>query len=161
KAYWAWLCSFCGRPVGPLLVVRPDIEKRERRREARRQHAAYSRRAWERQRRPIVALEGAHAALRPFLPGLSACCGNLGQRRGRHPQTVIARRHGCLLACGEGAERRLDPRPGRVAMDMGEERLHPRNERLAVEQLADGDRGIERSRIAAAPYPRAQVGVEI
>src|SRR5262249_25188511 len=61
----------------------------------------------------------------------------------------------------EGCGGRVDPRPGRVAMDMGEERLHPRNERLAVEQLADGDGGIERAGIGAAPCPRAQVGVEI
>src|SRR5215475_6182754 len=56
KECWAWLCSFCGRPVGPLVVVRPDIVKSERRREPRRQLGAYSRLAWERQRPAIGTL---------------------------------------------------------------------------------------------------------
>src|SRR5262245_66319560 len=46
-------------------------------------------------------------------------------------------------------------------MDMGEERLHPRNQRLTVEQLADGDRGIERTGVARAPCPWGEVGVWI
>ena len=46
-------------------------------------------------------------------------------------------------------------------MDVREQRLHSRDELLAVEQLADGDRGFEGAGIAASPRPRAQVGIEI
>src|SRR5262249_49018073 len=42
----------------------------------------------------------------PFLARLSRGCGNLGARRGRRAQAVIARRHRRLLACGKGGQRR-------------------------------------------------------
>ena len=46
-------------------------------------------------------------------------------------------------------------------MNMCEQRLHARDEWLAVEQLADGDSRIERGRIAPAPGPRAEISIEI
>src|SRR5215470_17258349 len=49
----------------------------------------------------------------------------------------------------------LDPCPGRIAVDMGVERLDARHQRLAIEQFADANRSVEGLAIAAPPGPRA------
>ena len=46
-------------------------------------------------------------------------------------------------------------------MDMGEQRLDAGDQRLAVEQFADGNRRFKRRRIALTPGARAQVGIEV
>src|SRR5262245_5748569 len=71
------------------------------------------------------------------------------------PNAVIAGGRGCSVGRRVGSKRWLDPRPGRVAMDMGERCLHAGHELLTVEQLADRDRRLERRRIAALPRPAA------
>ena len=64
---------------------------------------------------------------------------------------VVARDRGRPVAGGERRERRLHPRQRRIAMDVRQQRLHAGHQRLAVEQLADGDGGIERGLVALAP----------
>src|SRR5262249_55051440 len=76
-------------------------------------------------------------------------------------QAVIARQNSAPIRRREAGERRLHPRPGGIAMDMGEGCLHPGNELLAVEQLADADGRRERAGIATAPGARAEVGIEV
>src|SRR5262249_56334220 len=88
KEYWAWLCSFCGRPVGPLVVVRPDIVKSERRREPRRQLGAYSRLAWERQRPAIGTLR--QRAIDPDQPARDRLMAAFGRAAGFPPRVLRA-----------------------------------------------------------------------
>src|SRR5262245_27532378 len=67
------------------------------------------------------------------------------------PHAVVPR--GCSHPVGgcERSKRWLDPRPGRIAVDMGQGRLHAGHELLAVEQLADRHRYIERRGVATVP----------
>src|SRR5436305_9970195 len=74
-----------------------------------------------------------------------------------HSDAIIARDCGHPVGRCEGSQRRLDARPGRIAMDVGKGRFHAGHELLAIEQLADGDRSIKRCGVATFPRARAQV----
>src|SRR5262249_51040496 len=58
-----------------------------------------------------------------------------GWPAGNASQLIIGSRYRGLLACREGGQRRLDPRPGRIAMDMRDERLDARNQPFAIQHL--------------------------
>ena len=74
---------------------------------------------------------------------------------------IVARDRGRPVAGGERRERRLHPRQRRIAMDVREQRLHAGDQRLAVEQLADGDGRIEGGLVALGPGQLAEIGVEV
>src|SRR5215510_9627530 len=107
-----------------------------------------------------MLLMAAGKARRQFAPLIEAARRGVKVSRSGDPlgpNAVIA--GGCGRPVGRriGRKRRLDARPARVAMDMGERCLHAGHELLAVEQLADRDCCLERRRIAALPRPGAQV----
>ena len=88
------------------------------------------------------------------------CC----RRRSRDAlaaHLVVAGDHGGAVAGRERRERRLHPRQRRIGVDVRQQRLHAGNQRLAVEQLADRDRGVERGLVALAPGALAEIGVEV
>ena len=58
-------------------------------------------------------------------------------------------------------QRRLDARPSRLAMYMGEQRLDAGDQRLAVEQLADRNRFGQRCSITRTIEAGAEIGIEI
>src|SRR5260370_8095504 len=161
-----------GRPLARRIVVRLGIHKSKRRRAPRRQHGAYSRHVPERQREarssrndqspcPAVQLpldvRRAGRTCSPCLGGRS----ELGRLLGRAPQAVIGGCHHRLLACGKRAQRGLDPRPGRIAVDMGDDRLDARDQRLAIQQLADANRAAQPPPLPPPPPPPASTALHI
>src|SRR5512139_3573488 len=95
----------------------------------------------------------------------SPCAGvNARKRPSGHPfgsNRVVACDHRSTLSCREWCQRRPYACKPRIAMDMSEQRLHARHQRLSVKQLADCNRRVERSGVALTPRARAQIGVEI
>src|SRR5262245_22022709 len=77
------------------------------------------------------------------------------------PDAVVAGGCGRPVGCRIGREWRLDARPGRIAMDMSERRLHAGHKLFTVEQFADRHRRLERYHVTVLPGPPTQVGVEI
>src|SRR5207302_3522980 len=66
-----------------------------------------------------------------------------------------------LFGAGISIKRRRNPRPSRVIVNVCEQGLHPWDELLAVEKLANRHCSFERSAVTGAPRLRTEVGIEI
>ena len=77
------------------------------------------------------------------------------------PHRIVPGDYRRAIGGGKRRKRRFDPRERRIAVDMCEQRFDAGYQRPAVEQFADGDRGVEGRRVALRPGARAQIGVEI
>ena len=82
-----------------------------------------------------------------------------GHAPGSH--RIVAGDDGRAIGCREWCQRRSYASQAGVAMDMSKQRLHARDERLAVEQFADRDGRIEGAGVALTPGSPAKIGVDI